>query len=271
VPFVDTNGIHLHYEVYGDGEPLVLISPFAAPAMAWFFQVRAFKKHYRVVAFDNRGVGRSSKRGGPYTTKMMAEDTLALMDHLGIAQANILGYSMGSMIAREIAINHPERVRKLILGAMPVVRNSSDAGMVRLHAIGLKENLSESDAREVVKIVTAMSFKRLSFRLFFGLVMKIFPMPVSPRGVFGQFMAAESYDLDDKLEQIKAQTLVVVGTEDSIAPEAYARKVVGSLPNARLVTVDGGSHILFMENSRRFNGEVLTFLKGSLYTVEESS
>jgi len=215
------------------------------------------------VAFDNRGVGRSSKRGGSYTTKMMAEDTLALMDHLGITRAHILGYSMGSMIAREIAIGHPERVLKLVLGAMPVVKNSNDAGMMRLHAIGLKENLSESDAREVVRIVTAMSFKRLPFRFFFGLVMKVFPMPVSPRGVSWQFIAAESYDLDDKLGQIKAQTLVIVGTEDSIAPEAYARQVAGSLPNARLVTVAGGSHILFMEHSGRFNREVLAFLRGN--------
>jgi pimeloyl-ACP methyl ester carboxylesterase len=262
VPFVVVNGIRLHYEVYGDGEPLVLISPFSSPAGAWFFQVRAFRKHYRVVTFDNRGVGRSSKPAGPYTTKMMAEDTLALMDNLGIVQANILGYSMGSMIAREIAINHPERVLKLVMGGMPLVRDSADAGMIRLHAIGLKENLSESDAREVVKIVTGMSFKRLPFRLFFGLVMKIFSRSINPRGVFGQFMAAEEYDMDDKLGQIKAQTLVIVGTDDSIAPESYARKVAGSLPNARLVIVDGGSHILFMEHSGRFNKEVLNFLGG---------
>ena len=263
MPFVETNGIRLHYEVYGEGEPMVLISPFSSPAGAWFFQVRAFRKHYRVVTFDNRGVGRSSKPAGAYTTKMMAEDTLALMDHLGIAQANILGFSMGSMIAREIAISHPERVLKLVLGAMPVVVNSSDPVMMRLHAIGQKESLSEPDAREVVKLVTGISFKRLPFRLFFSFVLKFLPRVVSPRGVLGQFLASESYALDDKLGQIKAQTLVLVATGDRIAPEAYARKVIASLPGARLVTIDSGSHIFFMEYSGRFNKEVLDFLKGN--------
>jgi pimeloyl-ACP methyl ester carboxylesterase len=263
VPFIVVNGIRLHYEVNGEGEPLVLISPFSSPAGAWFFQVHAFRKHYRVVTFDSRGVGRSSKPAGPYTTKLMAEDTLALMDHLGIAQANILGFSLGSMIAREIAVSHPERVLKLVLGAIPVVANSSDPVMKRIHDIGQKESLSEPDAREVVKLVTSVSFKRLPFRLFFGFVLKFLPRVVSPRGVLGQFLAAESYALDNRLGEIKAQTLVIVGTEDSIAPESYARKVAGILPNARLVTVAGGSHILFMEYSGRFNKEVLTFLKGS--------
>ena len=263
MPFVETNGIRLHYEVYGDGEPIVFISPFAAPAMAWFFQVRAFRKHYRVVAFDNRGAGRSSKPAGPYTTKMMAADTIGLMDHLGIAQANILGYSMGSMIARGIAINHPERVRKLILGCMPLVGNSNDEGMRKLHIIGQKADISESDAQEVLKIVTQLSFKRLSFRLFFELASKLFFRHMDMRGVLGQVLSAESYDMDSKLGQIKAQTLVIVGTDDSIAPESYARQVAGSLPNARLVTVKGGSHTMFMEYSGRFNKEVLNFLGGN--------
>jgi pimeloyl-ACP methyl ester carboxylesterase len=262
VPFVETNGIHLHYEVYGDGETLVLISPFAAPAMAWFFQVRAFRRHYRVVTFDNRGIGKSSKPAGPYTTKMMADDTIGMMDHLGIAQANILGYSMGSMIAREIAISHPERVRKLILGCVPSEGSSNDADTLRLHAIGQKANLSESDIQEIMKIITHVSFKRLPFRLFFGFASKMFFRSVNTRGVIGQFLAAETYDMDNKLGQIKAQTLVIVGTDDSIAPESYARKVVGSLQSARLVTLKG-SHTLFMEESGRFNKEVVDFLKGS--------
>ena len=260
--FVETNGIHLHHEVSGDGEPLVLISPFAAPAMAWFFQIRAFRKHYRVVTFDNRGIGKSSKPAGPYTTKMMADDTIGLMDHLGIAQANILGYSMGSMIAREIAIGHPERVRKLILCCVPSEGGSDDAETLRLNAIGQKANLSESDIQEIMKIITHVSFKRLPFRLFFGFASKMFFRSVNTRGVLGQFLAAESYDMDSKLGQIKAQTLVIVGTEDSIAPESYARQVTGILPNARLVTLKG-SHTLFMENSRRFNKEVLDFLRGN--------
>jgi pimeloyl-ACP methyl ester carboxylesterase len=82
----------------------------------WTAGVYFFKKYYKIVTFDNRGVGESDKPAGPYTTKMMADDTVGLMDHLGIKKANILGVSMGGMIALEIAINYPEKVSKLVLG-----------------------------------------------------------------------------------------------------------------------------------------------------------
>jgi pimeloyl-ACP methyl ester carboxylesterase len=82
----------------------------------WRFQIPTFKKHYRVITFDNRGAGNSDKPKGPYSITQMADDTVTLMDHLGIAKAHIIGVSLGGMIAQEVAINHPERVSKLVLG-----------------------------------------------------------------------------------------------------------------------------------------------------------
>ena len=105
MPKASVNGVNVNYKVHGEGEPLVLIMGFAAPRWAWFFQTRAFRKYYKVITFDNRGVGKTDKPSEPYTIKTMADDTIGLMDYLGIDKAHILGYSMGGIIAQELIIN----------------------------------------------------------------------------------------------------------------------------------------------------------------------
>ena len=107
MPVAKVNGININYKIYGQGEPLVMIMGLSANQSGWVTQIGFFKKHYKVITFDNRGVGKSDKPIGSYTTKIMADDTIGLMDHLGIDKANFMGVSMGGMIAQEIAINYP--------------------------------------------------------------------------------------------------------------------------------------------------------------------
>ena len=95
MPVAKVGEISLCYKVSGEGQPLILITGFASAQNMWYAQVRAFSKSYRVVTFDNRGFGKSDKPPGPYTTKMMASDTIALMDCLGIEKAHIVAGSMG--------------------------------------------------------------------------------------------------------------------------------------------------------------------------------
>src|SRR5437016_651031 len=109
------DSIELYYEEHGHGDPLLLIMGLAADSTAWLFQVPAFAEHYRTITFDNRGVGRSAKPAGPYTITAMAKDAVGLLDMLGIARTHVVGVSMGGMIAQELALHHPERVRGLVL------------------------------------------------------------------------------------------------------------------------------------------------------------
>src|SRR5262245_12030207 len=115
MPKVRANGIDVYYEESGSGEPLLLIIGFGGDHQAWAFQVPAFAERYRVITFDNRGSGQSSVPDATYTTKMMADDAVGVLDALGIEQAHVLGVSMGGMIAQEIALNHPRRVKSLQL------------------------------------------------------------------------------------------------------------------------------------------------------------
>ena len=105
MPFARVNGVNIHYKVYGRGEPLVMIMGLGGPASGWIFQIRTFRKHYQVDIFANRGEGKSSKPTEPYTIRTMADDTIGLMDHLGIDKAHVMGTSLGGMIAQELAIN----------------------------------------------------------------------------------------------------------------------------------------------------------------------
>jgi pimeloyl-ACP methyl ester carboxylesterase len=116
MPTTSVNGIKLYYEVHGKGKPFILIQGLGGGHQAWFLQVQALKKHFRVITFDNRGTGRSKQLSGePYTIKTMADDVIGLMDDLGFDKAHILGLSLGGMIAQEIAISYPHRVDKIIL------------------------------------------------------------------------------------------------------------------------------------------------------------
>src|SRR5437870_12883303 len=108
------DSIELYYEEHGRGGPLLLIMGLAADSTAWMFQVPDFARRYRTIAFDNRGVGRSSRPPGPYTIHQMADDAAGLLDALRIARAHVLGVSMGGSIAQALALRHPERARGLV-------------------------------------------------------------------------------------------------------------------------------------------------------------
>jgi 3-oxoadipate enol-lactonase len=265
---VRVNGINIYYRVRGKGEPLILIMGLGGECGDWFLQARVLKKYYRIITFDNRGVGKSDKPLEPYTVKTMADDTVGLMDYLGIDKAHILGVSLGGMIAQEVAINYPERVRKLILVSTNAGRGEKgEHSRELLRAMGLKEDFSDADIRNV-DMGRVMS--SLNSHAFSGGAIKLMAVPFcwvraklfDIGGLKGQFEAAMTHSTLDRLHLIKAPTLVIAGTEDEIVPPRSADVLASRIPGARLVKVEGGSHTLVAEKSGRFNREVLDFLRG---------
>jgi pimeloyl-ACP methyl ester carboxylesterase len=109
--------IQIHYEEYGRGQPLIMILGLGQDVSTWGLQIPELSRHFRLIVFDNRDAGKSARSTEAYTTKTMALDTLGLMDHLGIDRAHFLGVSMGGMIAQQIALSAPERVKGLILAS----------------------------------------------------------------------------------------------------------------------------------------------------------
>jgi pimeloyl-ACP methyl ester carboxylesterase len=266
LPRAKINGINICYKVRGQGKPLVLIMGYSGGQIGWMFQRRAFAKHYRVITFDNRGVGKTDKPDGAYSIRMMADDTVGLMDYLGIEKAHILGVSMGGMIAQEIAINYPGRVGKLILGCTAAGKNgASGISAVFPEALGLSEDNTYDDVRslpirKVVNSLCSYGFNKCHYRWLVAQLARVFFRFSSQVGLRGQLEAIMGHVTFDRLQKISSPTMVITGTEDRIVTPGSSEELVDVIPGARLVRFEGGSHTFFIEERGRFNREVLDFL-----------
>ena len=268
MPKASVNGIDLCYEVQGRGEPLALIVGLGGGRGGWFFQIRAFRKHYQVVTYDGRGMGRSSRANAPCTVRTMADDAVGLMDHLAIGRAHILGVSLGGMVAQEVAINYPQRVNKLVLASTtPGGGEVLDAHPELRAALGLVKNgPSQIDARTVnvgrlTGILNSLGFNGTFYRLVVARMATAYMKSVAAEGFVAQFEAALGHNALDRLYLIQAPTLVIAGAADRLVSPRSSEVLAGRIPGARLVMVAGGSHTLVAENRHRFNQEVLDFLK----------
>lgn len=263
--YIDTNGQKLYYEVHGEGEPLVLIMGIGYDATLWgLHQIPAFSERLQVIAFDNRDVGRSSKATRPYTIADMADDVAGLMDGLQIDRAHILGISMGSMIAQEFALRHPERLNKLILTGA-----SGGTGRAKFDPISIWSFVKQQDtegltfAAQQILWLFSTDFVRNHQAVDETLaLLGSNPKPVSPEAYDRQANAYVQHDALDRLSQITAPTLVVTGERDRLTPPWIGRELADAIPNARfhLVEGPGASHVLPLERPEDFNRIVLSFL-----------
>jgi pimeloyl-ACP methyl ester carboxylesterase len=267
MPKAKVNGININYKIQGRGEPLVMIMGFAGSRAGWIFQRRAFQKYFQVITFDNRGVGSSDKPCGPYSIRMMAEDTIGLMDHLGIEKAHILGVSMGGYIAQELAINYPERVRKLVLGSTNAGQDEVGGHSSEYYrGLGLTEGCPADEWRKiavgkVLRTEFPLAFNGRLYKIGVAPFVNIYARLMATRGVAAQFQAIVGHDTLERLTMIQAPTLVITGTGDRIIKPASSDVLAKMIPNARLVKIEGGPHSVFMGMRKRFNKEVLDFLR----------
>jgi len=267
MPEAYVNGINIEYEVKGEGEPLVLIMGLGGSRRSWIFQKRAFRKYFKVITFDNRGVGGSDKPNGPYSMTIMANDTIGLMDYLGIEKAHLLGVSMGGEIAQEIAIQYPERINKLLLCCTFAYEPE---GHTAEYYEGLDvENAYSRDAlrcvsaRKIMANDYSLAFNNRLMRTVITLLSKVFARALPEEGISEQFKALLNHDTLDRLYMIQAPTLVITGTKDRLIKPESSDVLAGKIPDVKLVKVEGGSHAFFIGKYTRFNREVLNFLRDS--------
>jgi pimeloyl-ACP methyl ester carboxylesterase len=264
MPKAKVNGITINYRVEGQGEPLIMIIGLGSDQDNWRLQTGLFKKYYRTITFDNRGGGKSDKPTGPYTISMMADDTVGLMDHLGIEKAHIIGVSMGGMIAQELAINHPERVDKLVLGCTFSRRNGTSGFSSEIsEALEVYDRSSHDEAslRSLVYTIIDSTFNKRSYRILAIPPMKIMIRLSALNGFVEQLEAVLAHDAAGRLGMIKASTLVITGTGDRVIKPISSEVMASLVPKAKLVKVEGGSHGFSGEMSSEFNREVLDFLR----------
>lgn len=265
MPKAAVNGITLFYQEAGPpaAPALVLLMGWGGDHTAWAFQVPAFSAEFRVVAPDNRGAGQSDAPDEPYTVAGMAEDTLALLDRLGIGRAHICGASMGGMIAQEMALRHPERLLTLQLHCTLACPDAYGAlvleSLLRIKGRGDREEFARATLPWILSRKTVAEqpdFVRLLIERAVS-----HPYPTGLVGLTRQAGAVGSHDTLDRLAAIRVPTLITVGAEDILVPPAFSRELHARIPGSELVLFPEAGHLHFMEEFQAFNEVCLTFLR----------
>jgi len=267
MPLARLNGVNFHYRAEGEGDPLLMIMGFSAGRIGWMPQIHCFRKRYRVVTFDNRGAGRSDKPPGPYSTRMMADDAVRLMDLLGIDNAHVMGLSMGGMIAQELAIEHPDRVMKLVLACTYAIQDETSGSTQE------QTRLWQLAPEKKVGAMIGLAFNSPVYRFTFASLATVEARLRGEScrvGIAGQSEACLEHNALERLPSITAPTLVIVGTGDRVIKPVSSEVIAGRIPNAKLVRVEGGAHYLSLENKKVFNREVLSFLRSGAPVTDRS-
>jgi pimeloyl-ACP methyl ester carboxylesterase len=265
MPKVKVGDINMYYEIHGEGEPLVFIVGLGANLSASFLDIPAFSHRYKVVLFENRGAGRSDAPAVPYTMAMMADDTVGLMDVIGIDNAHIMGRSLGGMIAQHIALLHPRRVKSLIL-------MSTDCGGPHYKSDPEYMNFF-SDTEQMNKLSPEERYRQnmrwLVSQEFIdsnpAIIRESFDnqaqYPTPPQGFAGQMQAIEGHNTYDHLPEIKAPTLIIHGDADQVNPMENARTLASRIPGAELVVMKNMRHLFMLEAQDETTRIILNFLK----------
>jgi pimeloyl-ACP methyl ester carboxylesterase len=261
MPTAPLRDIVTYYEEAGSGEPLVLIMGLGGDLQAWFFQVRDLSKHFRVVVFDNRGAGRTSAPDRPYSIVGMAEDTVGLMDHLGIAKAHVLGFSMGGYIAQELALAHPGRINKLILLATAPYADGYNRAIVRSLMDVRRSNMSrEQYARLMGFLIYSPELLDDDERLARAIANTVSnPYPQQDHAFLRQAAAILGFDARGRLGALTHETLILAGKDDILVPPRNSERLAELLPNATLKVLPGG-HVGAMEHPEEYNAAIAEFL-----------
>ncbi len=263
MPHVQVNGVRLFYQETGapDFPPLVLIMGWGGDHTAWALQAGAFAAEHRVIALDNRGAGQSDVPAAPYTIAGMAADVVGLMDALGIGRAHICGASMGGMIAQELALGHPDRVRTLGLHCTAA---SIDAygGFLIDTLLAVK---ARGDREEYVRAVMPWILcrktmvERPEFIRFWIDRALAYPYPIGLEGLSRQADAIRAHDTRSRLGDLRVPTLITTGAEDILVPPTSSRDLHARIPGSELVTIEDAGHLHFIEQAERFSATCLEF------------
>ncbi len=232
MPYVKVNDINMYYEIHGDGEPLVLIVGLGTDISEWDGIIRWLAQKYKVVAFDNRGAGRTDKPDTSYSIETMAHDTAELMQTLGIQLAHLLGISMGGRIALALALRYPTSVKKLVLVS-----------------------------------TSARSIKNWR-RYFFGMLSSApifrskYPQP--HYAFMRQRQASFVYNCTDQLHEIQIPTVILHGKKDKIVPYKLAEEMHAGIKGSKMLTFAGGHLFFFMKEREQFLDAIAEFVESYL-------
>lgn len=266
MPHLSLPDAEIYYETHGEGSPFLFCSVTGLDHQAWkFHQVREFSRDHRVIVFDYRGTGKSSKTVQKYSIKMFTDDVAGLLDHLNVEQAIVCGHSMGGVVAQLLAIEHPRKVKKLILASSGAAHPSAHGipvamcrDMVRKGFEGyIREHTIETGwTKEFVAAHPELIEKFLQVRM----------SGIAPLENYLYFvLARQEHDHTARLKEIRIPTLVLVGDDENHGATdrthwAAAHHLAREIPNAQLVVLKGEGHHYLATNPAAAHEAIRAFI-----------
>ena len=259
MPYAVNRGTKLYWEEHGSGPPVLLIMGLSFTHEMWFRVLPAFASRYRVILFDNRGVGNSDVPPGLYSISKMARDALTVLHAAGISAAHVIGASMGGMIAQELALRHPERVRSLVLGS------TSHGGLLahwphlQYRPRGIRWSQASRLEREnaLIPLLYAATTPRERIEDDFQIRCQC---KWSQRGFLSQFAGILTWTSYWRLPRLKVPTLVIHGAEDHLVPPENGKVVASRIPGAEFLLIPHAGHILITDQPEVAMEAILAFL-----------
>jgi pimeloyl-ACP methyl ester carboxylesterase len=264
MPTIKTNGIHFHYEERGAGEPLLLIMGITATGSVWHPHVADWANHFRCILGDNRGIGLTDKPSGEYTTEEMADDYAGLLDALQLDNVRVVGCSMGSTIAQQLAIRHPHKVKSLVL-MCPWARCDAYAKAQFEHIVNCKARFTPEEFSHYIQLLIFSKSSWDNPQVLAGLELgrkqdgaNPFPQPL--HGLKGQAAACITHNALEQLSHVYQPTFIIGGKKDIFIPEWMAEEVANAIPNSELYLYQTLGHAFHFENTDDFNVRVRDWL-----------
>jgi pimeloyl-ACP methyl ester carboxylesterase len=264
MPYANVNSVDLYYELHGSGDPILLLAGLGSDAGTWSTLLPEFQKKYTLIILENRGSGRSSKPAGKYSTTTMAEDAVALLDHLQIEQAHVIGKSMGGMIAQILAARFPERIRSVVLASSVLKHDQYGEELLELGRIVAEK----AGLYETYRLAFLLSYSKEYCMTHRGRLEEARRLleSVGPdllQGYIGQSFACENHDSRELAKQIQCPALVIVGKEDGITTPDDSRAISAAIPKSKLVITPRGGHGVWREFPEDVNPVVWDFIESN--------
>jgi 3-oxoadipate enol-lactonase len=263
LPELIFNDLTIYWESYGEKEPLLLISGVGGGTWTWEEGIEAWSPHFRVIVFDNIGAGRSSMPNRPYTMTEMADHAAAVLDAAGVEKAGVVGLSMGGMIAQELVLRHPNRVRRLVLGSTHCGvsrRIPPDPDIIKQFADNKGLSPEQIFDKNLLLLVTPRFLKQGSD------VLKRYKerelrAPIQPdHALKGQLDAIAGFDACGRIHKIHVPTLILTAELDKLVPSENGRLLSKQIPGAAVKSFTNAGHLIHLECAREFHEMVIQFL-----------
>lgn len=257
MPYAHNGSARVHWSESGTGDPVLLVMGHVYGQDMWHRVIPVLATKYRVITFDNRGVGKTTGPTDDLSIALMAADAAAVMDAAGVTSAHVYGVSMGGLIAQELAFAYPSRVNSLVLGCTgcpenePPKRQPLGALMYRLPRSLL--------ARLAAKVMYGKATDPGLIREDRAILART---PISPKGIAAQAKAISDFASFRRVPTITVPTLVIHGEDDQVVPYARGVELAQRIPGATLVTIAGAGHNYTTDNAELSNSTVMTFLDG---------